>query len=58
MRPNGRKAMVAECWFCGRPIKRDEPAESLQGRIAVHTECVQRDIDPGRQGSDVMKKAA
>ena len=50
--------MVPECWFCGRPIKKDEPAESLQGRIAVHTECVQRDIDPERPATDVMKKAA
>jgi hypothetical protein len=50
--------MVPECWFCGRPIKRDEPAESLHGRIAVHARCVQRDIDPERPATDVMKKAA
>jgi hypothetical protein len=58
MKPNGRKAMVPECWFCGRPIKRDEPAESLHGCIAVHAKCVQRDIDPEREETDVMKRAA
>lgn len=50
--------MVPECWFCGRPIKKDEPAESLHGRIAVHAKCLQRDIDPEGQKTDVMKKAA
>ena len=34
--------MARECWFCGRPIRRHEPAESLQGRVAVHAKCVER----------------
>jgi len=50
--------MVPECWFCGRPIKKDEPAESLQRSIAVHARCVQRDIDPERRETEVTTRAA
>jgi hypothetical protein len=50
--------MVPECWFCGRPIKRDEPAESLQHSIAVHARCLERDIDRERVETHVTTKAA
>jgi len=50
--------MVPECWFCGRPIKRDEPAESLQHSIAVHARCVERDINREPQKTDTMSRAA
>ena len=36
--------MAPECWFCGNPIRRNDPAESLQGSVAVHARCVQRDV--------------
>ena len=50
--------MVPECWFCGRPIKKDEPAESLQRSIAVHARCVERDVNRERQETTVMRRAA
>lgn len=36
--------MTHECWCCGKPIRRGEPAESLPGGpVAVHATCLQRD---------------
>jgi hypothetical protein len=53
--------MAPECWFCGEPIRRGEPAESLpHGDIAVHARCVQRDAAGGREDSSAEspRKAA
>ena len=50
--------MAPECWFCGNPIRRGEPAESLQGRIAVHAKCVQRDAAADQTRSDELAEAA
>lgn len=51
--------MTPECWFCGKPIRRDEPAESLPGgTVAVHARCVQRDIAGGVERDTTLKTAA
>ena len=49
--------MAFECWFCGKPIRRKEPAESLPGgTVAVHAECVRRDA--GDRADEPAKRAA
>lgn len=52
--------MAPECWFCGKPIHRKDAAESLQGRVAVHARCVQRDAagDQAAGRDELAKKAA
>jgi hypothetical protein len=51
--------MATECWFCGKPIRRNEVAESLHGTVAVHAECVHRDAGGDDRPSDeLLKKAA
>jgi hypothetical protein len=49
--------MAHECWFCGRPIRRVDRAETLPGgTIAVHADCVRQDADSQRIATP--KKAA
>jgi hypothetical protein len=44
--------MTPECWYCGKPIRRNEAAESLPGGpVAVHARCV-------TPAEDALKKAA
>ena len=51
--------MAPECWFCGKPIRRNERAESLRGSIAVHARCVQQDLTRGeRSEHDIVARAA
>jgi hypothetical protein len=51
--------MASDCWFCGKPIRRSERAESLRGSVAVHTTCVQKDLAGGdRAAQDNVPKAA
>ncbi len=52
--------MAPECWSCGEPIRRNEPAECLPyGRVAVHAKCVRREAeDLDRSQNDVVRKAA
>ena len=48
-------------WFCGKPNRKYEPAESLPGgTCAVHARCAERDIASGgnRSGDDASRKAA
>ena len=43
--------MDPDCWFCGRPIREGEPAESLPpSTLAVHAVCVERDVTGGSDG--------
>jgi hypothetical protein len=52
-------AMASDCWFCGKPIRRSERAESLRGSVAVHSTCVQKDLAGGEQtDSESVPKAA
>jgi hypothetical protein len=49
--------MAPECWFCGEPIRRTDPAEALPGgAVAVHARCVRRDAD-GRSTVTVKQAA-
>jgi len=51
--------MTFECWFCGKPIRRNEPAESLPGgTVAVHASCVQRDVSGRVEGDETLTRAA
>jgi hypothetical protein len=52
--------MAPECWFCGKPIRRNERAESLRGSVAVHAKCVERDVagSGNRPIHDTLRKAA
>ena len=50
--------MATECWFCGKPIRRNDVAESLRDTVAVHAECVHRDADADDAGDDLLKPAA
>ena len=52
--------MTHECWCCGKPIRRNEPAEALPGGpVAVHATCLQRDQDEvEREGDRDLKTAA
>ena len=47
--------MDPDCWFCGRPIREGEPAESLPpSTLAVHAICVERDVTGGNDGTSVV----
>ena len=51
--------MASDCWFCGKPIRRNERAESLRGSVAVHAACVRQDITGGGQHErEIVTKAA
>ncbi len=51
--------MASDCWFCGKPIRRNDRAETLHGSIAVHSACVQRDLERGEQtDNESVPKAA
>ena len=52
--------MVPDCWFCGKPIHRNDAAETLHGTVAVHARCVERDVagDDARTGDTRLKQAA
>jgi hypothetical protein len=51
--------MASDCWFCGKPIRRSERAESLHGSVAVHSTCVQKDLAGGeRTDGESVPKAA
>ena len=40
-----------DCWFCGQPIREDEPAESLPpSTVAVHAVCMESDVIAGADG--------
>lgn len=48
-----------DCWFCGQPIREDDPAESLPpSTIAVHAVCMESDVSAGREASTIGGRKA
>ena len=51
--------MTCECWCCGKPIRRNEPAESLPGGpVAVHAACLRRDDTSAVERDEALEQAA